>query len=93
MIRGRHLAGRHHRSDRQSTFSRRKTHISFTQLTYLHEIASHVPLTTVIHGIFSSMANGPVIKGKMRVLDRQFEIKVGLLQLIIEEQIALNRPY
>jgi len=56
---------------------------------YLEDIDDHVPLTTITDEIVRQEVHQPIIERLVGVLDGEFEVVVGLVQLVPEEQVGL----
>lgn len=58
--------------------------------THLKEVDNHVPLASVADEVGREMRDEPVVDGQVGVLDHELEVVVGLVELIVEEQIRLQ---
>lgn len=57
---------------------------------YLKDVDHHIPLTTITDEIVRQEVHQTIIERLVGVLDRKFEVVVGLVQLIPEEQVGLR---
>lgn len=58
--------------------------------TYLEQVDNHVPLTTIADKVVSEEINQSVINRSVGILNREFEVIVGLVQLVPEEEVRLR---
>ena len=54
---------------------------------YLKDVDDHVPLTSITDEIVRQEIHQPIIERLVGILDGEFEVVVGLVQLIPEEQV------
>ena len=56
---------------------------------YLKDIDDHIPLTAIADEVIRQKVHQTVIKRLVGVLNGEFEVVVGLVQFIPEEQVGL----
>ena len=57
---------------------------------YLEDVDDHIPLATVTDEVVRQEVNEPIIERFFGILNGEFKIVVGLVQLIPEEQVGLR---
>ena len=58
-------------------------------MAYLEQIDNHVPLAAIADEVVRKVVDKPVIDWQVGMLDRKFEVVVGLVQLVPEEEVVL----
>ena len=59
--------------------------------TDLEQVHDHVPLAAIANELVGEILDEAVVDGELGVLDGKFEVVVGLVQLVPEEEIGLTR--
>ena len=58
--------------------------------TDLEQVHDHVPLAAIANELVSEILDEAVVDGELGVLDGKFEVVVGLVQLVPEEEVRLQ---
>ena len=57
--------------------------------TDLEQVHDHVPLAAIANELVGEILDEAVVDGELGVLDGKFEVVVGLVQLVPEEEVRL----